>query len=290
MIREFGQLSVLEALSPSMQAPSLERSLPRLAMAGLRDVIDGAHQWRLWYLLGSSDMRRRYARSRLGQLWIMLSSAIMISTMGLVWSFLWKQPVAEMLPFVAVSMIVWQLVSGVLIEAAAVLPANGHYFLNQYTPASTVLLSLMYRQGVTFLLNIIFPVVIAIVLGAPVSLYAVLALPGLALLLISCFWIAFVIAILCTRFRDLVQIVSSVLQVAIFVTPVLWKPELLSSGAQRLVVWNPLAVLVSVVRDPLLGRPVSANYWLVALLVALGGLMMALPFIGRYRRRLIYWL
>ena len=256
----------------------------------MSDVVDGARQWRLWYLLGSSDMRRRYARSRLGQAWIMLSSAITISTMGLVWSFLWKQPVAEMLPFVAVGMIVWQLLSGVLTEATSVLAANGHYFLNQYTPASTVLFSLLYRQGVTFLLNILFPIALALAFGMAITPQVLLVVPGLVLLGLACFWMAFVIAILCTRFRDLIQIVNSVLQVAMFITPVLWKPELLSPAAQHYVVLNPFAVLVAVVRDPLLGRPLPVTYWLAALALAVGGMMLALPFIGRYRRRLIYWL
>lgn len=274
----------------SVEAPAARSALLALARVGARDIGDGARQWRLWYLMGSSDMRRRYARSRLGQLWIMLSSAITISTMGLVWSYLWHQPVHEMLPFVAVSMITWQFIAGVLTEATTVLPANGHYFLNQYMAASTSIFALLYRNGVTFLLNILFPLALALIFGTPITTGIVLALPGLVLLAIACTWVGFVIAILCARFRDIIQIVSSVLQVAIFVTPVLWKPELLRQQAQALLIWNPLAVLVSIVRDPLLGRPVPLAYWGAAMLVSVGGLVLALPFIGRFRRRLIYWL
>jgi lipopolysaccharide transport system permease protein len=101
---------------------------------------------------------------------------------------------------------------------------------------------------------------------------------------------AFVTAILCARFRDLIQIVNSVLQVAIFLTPVLWKPELLPPEAQSLMILNPLAVLVTIVRDPLLGRAVPIEFWAAALFIAVGGFLIALPFIGRYRRRFIYWL
>ena len=265
-------------------------TLAGLAQAGTRDVLDGARQWRLWYLMGSADMRRRYSRSRLGQIWIMLSSAIMISSMGLVWSTLWRQPVAEMLPFVGIGMIVWQLIAGILTEASTILPSSGHYFRNQYMAASTVLFSLLYRQSITCLLNILFPFGLGLAMGSHITVEALLVLPGLVLMLVTCFWLSFVIAILCTRFRDLTQIVSSVLQVAFFVTPVLWKPELLSPVAQRLIPWNPLAVMVSVVRDPLLGRTVPLTYWLIASGVALGGLALAFPFIGSFRRRLIYWL
>lgn len=262
----------------------------KFASAGAQDIIDGALDWRLWYLMGSADMRRRYARSKLGQLWIMISSAIMISTIGFVWSYLWRQPIHEMLPFVAVGLIVWQLTLGILSEACTVLPENSRYFLNQYVPASTIIFSLLYRHGATFLLNMIFPIGLCVAFGVPISIHAVLAIPGLVLLVVTCFWIAFVLAILCARFRDVVQIVSSILQVAIFLTPVFWKPEFLSREAQGWLVYNPLGVLISIVRDPLIGRPVPASYWIAAVLFAFGGLLLVLSFIGRFRRRLIYWL
>jgi len=117
-----------------------------------------------------------------------------------------------------------------------------------------------------------------------------LALPGLLLLLVACFWMSFVIAILCTRFRDVVQIISGIFQVAIFVTPVLWKPEMLPLEAQQYLAWNPLGVLISVVRDPLLGRAVPLGDWAFAIAISVGGLLLALPIIGRFRRRLVYWL
>ena len=260
------------------------------ALDGLRDIVDGGRQWRLCYLMGSADMRRRYARSKLGQLWIMISSAILISGIGVVWSYLWQQPVHDMLPFVAIGLVTWQLLSGVLNDATTVLPANSHYFLNQYTAASTVLLSMLYRHAATLLLNLIFPMVLSGTLGVTFSMGVLLALPGLLLVLVACFWMSFVIAILCTRFRDVAQIVAGILQVALFITPVLWKPEMMPQEALRYLTWNPLGVLVSVVRDPLLGRAVPLDDWLFAIGIALGGLLLALPIIGRFRRRLVYWL
>jgi lipopolysaccharide transport system permease protein len=260
------------------------------ARAGVHDILDGVRQWRIWYLLGSADMRRRYARSRLGQVWIMLSSAIMISSIGLVWSLLWRQPVNDVLPFIAVSLVVWQLVSGVLTDATTILPANSHYFFNQYMAASTIIFSALYRQLITFLLNMIFPIGLALSMGVNVTSGALLALPGLILVCVACLWMGFVVAVLCTRFRDLIQLVNSALQVAFFITPVLWKPEFLSPADQTLVLWNPLADLLAIVRDPLLGRPVSAGCWIAASLVAVGGLLLSLPIIGRFRRRIVYWL
>ncbi|MBV8827827.1 MAG: ABC transporter permease [Hyphomicrobiales bacterium] len=257
---------------------------------GWQDLIDGARQWRLCHLLATADMRRRFARSKLGQIWIMLSSAIYISAIGVVWSQLWHQPPREILPYVAVGMMAWQLISSIINESTTALQTSSNYFLNQYTSTSAIVYAVIYRNTFIFVLNMVFPLLICIALGVQFTAYALLSILGAVLLIITCIWMAFVVAILCARFRDIVQIVSSVIQIVFFLTPILWKPELLPPESRVIVDWNPFAVLISIVRDPLLGRPVPLKFWLASCLLAFGGLLVTLPFFGRYRRRVVYWL
>ena len=54
--------------------------------AGLEELVDGLHNWRVWHLLGLNELRHRYARSRFGQLWLTLSTAVMIGVLAIVWS------------------------------------------------------------------------------------------------------------------------------------------------------------------------------------------------------------
>jgi ABC-type polysaccharide/polyol phosphate export permease len=261
-----------------------------LFSSGAADVIQGALQWRLWYLIGSSEMRRRYARSRLGQLWIILTSAIAVSTIGLVWSYLWAQPVREILPYIAVGLVVWQLIAAILIESTTLLPANIRYFHNQYMPTSTIVFALAFRHGATFFINLIFPLILSFALGLRPSSYAFFAIPGVLLTLIWCLWMSLMLSILCTRYRDIIQVVNNLVQVAIFLTPVLWMPELLSTRSQNLLPWNPFGVFVAIVRDPLLGRDVTWAYWMSAVIFSLGGFCASLPLLGRGRRHIVYWI
>ena len=253
-------------------------------------MLEGALQWRLWYLIGASEMRRRYARSRLGQLWIILTSAITVSTIGLVWSYLWAQPVREILPYIAVGLVVWQLISAILIELTTLLPANIRYFHNQYMPISTIVFALAFRHGATFFMNLIFPLILSFSLGLRPSSSALFAIPGVLLTLIWCLWMSLMLSILCARYRDIVQVVNNLIQVAIFLTPVLWTPELLSTRSQGLLPWNPFAVFVAIVRDPLVGRDVTWAYWVSAVIFSLGGFCASLPFLGRGRRHIVYWI
>jgi lipopolysaccharide transport system permease protein len=280
----------MSSTTASLRDAGPARNLLDYGVLGGRDLVDGARQWRLCHLLATADMRRRFARSKLGQFWIMLSSAIYISVIGVVWSQLWHQPAQEILPFIAIGMMVWQLISSIVNEATTALQSSSNYFLNQYTSTAAILYAVIYRNLFIFVLNMIFPLLICLALGVEFTAYALMSILGAVLLVTTCVWIAFVIAIFCARFRDIVQIVSSVIQIVFFLTPILWKPELLPPESRTIVDWNPFAVLISIVRDPLLGRPVSAKYWSVAGLLAFGGLLVTLPFFGRFRRRVVYWL
>ncbi len=58
----------------------------------------------------------------------------------------------------------------------------------------------------------------------------------------------------CARFRDIPPIVASVMQIAFFVSPIIWKPELLKGTALELLWLNPFFTLLEIVRGPMLGE------------------------------------
>ena len=256
---------------------------------GLDDFTSGLANWRLCHLMGVSELRRRYARSRLGQFWLTISMGVMVAALGLMWATLWKMPVAEMLPHVAVGLVVWALINGVLSEAATVFVGVGPMFLNQGMRFSTAILALVYRHLLIFAHNAVILIVVFGWFQKPIGLSSTAALAGLLLLVITLTWCSYLVAIACTRFRDLTQVVSNFLLVAFFLTPVLWKEDSLSVGHQWIVALNPFALFLSLIRDPLFNQVPSASSWVAAISVAGVGLILAIPAIGHTRNRIIYW-
>lgn len=258
--------------------------------AGWVELVDAAWAWRVWHLIGIGDLRRRYARSRIGQFWLTLSSGISIGIIGVMWSLLWKMPVAEILPFLAASMVIWQLLSGIITDATTAFPASAHYLLSQRIACATIVLSLIYRNLLVFLHNAVIIVIVFLIFNRPLSVGAFLVFPALLLTAVSAVWWGYVVATLCARFRDLVPAVQSLLQLVFYLTPIVWKPDFLPEHWRWLNLANPFAVYVSIIRDPLMGEPFAPLPWVLAAAIAAGGLVLSLPFIGRFRRRLLYWL
>jgi lipopolysaccharide transport system permease protein len=71
---------------------------------------------------------------------------------------------------------------------------------------------------------------------------------------------------------------------------VLWKPDFLSAEYHFLIDWNPFAQFLELLRNPLLGEPVRAFTWISTATIAVLGGLLAAPLIGRYERRVIYWI
>jgi len=130
---------------------------------------------------------------------------------------------------------------------------------------------------------------VALWAGISLSWSALLVIPAFLLLLVNAHALGLALGLICTRFRDVTQIVSSVMQMLMFLTPVFWLPESLPGRAQY-ILWNPLAQMLELLRKPLMGGVAEAHNWLgilgwTAAILIVSGLLFA-----KYRRRVVYWL
>ena len=116
-----------------------------------------------------------------------------------------------------------------------------------------------------------------------------LAIPGLCLLALNGAFTTLYIGIVSARFRDIPQIVASFIQVVFFVTPIMWKPELLKDHAY-IAVLNPFQHLIEIVRAPLLGTLPSLTNYAVVFLVTIVNIVFGIQFFTRYRVRISYWI
>jgi ABC-type polysaccharide/polyol phosphate export permease len=95
---------------------------------------------------------------------------------------------------------------------------------------------------------------------------------------------------LCLRFRDVQPLVGNVVQVAMFVTPILWPPDSLE-GSNRLIFvdLNPFHHVIEIVRTPLLGKIPSVESYGAVALITLAGWLLTYLFFHRFRHRIAYW-
>ena len=279
-----------EALPALQSGPAPERAWVREWRLAGRDLARCFTGWHVWALLGVSDIRLRYKRSRFGQFWITLSMAFFVAGIGAVYGGLFQQNIHDYIPYLAVNMIVWTFIQTTISESCQAFIEAAPYLRQEALPKATFIMRVMVRNLLALGHNvIIIPLVFVVFLYAP-GPAALLALPGLLLVLAGVFAASVSLALLCTRFRDMPQIVGNLLQLAFFVTPVMWHVEQLGSNAVYVEVLNPFAAFLRVVSEPLLGHvPTPQTY--LTVLVALAVLsLVAWPCFARFRARIVYWL
>ena len=256
----------------------------------LKDISQGLAKWQLAWLLGIGDIKQRYARSRLGQFWITLSMLIFIVAIGIVYSFLFHQEIKTFLPYVACNYVVWSWISSSILESSTVFVHAQNYIKQTPIPRSVFVLRTLIRNFINFLHNILIIFLVFLCMLYPVTWPIFLAVPGFMFIIACGFFSCLSIGVICTRFRDLPQIVQSVMQILMFLTPVMWPTTSLSKEAQAIVEYNPLAALMHVVSEPLQGIVPSLWDYSLASLTLLFCMFTGWGIFARFRARIVYWL
>ena len=109
------------------------------------------------------------------------------------------------------------------------------------------------------------------------------------LVILNGMWFALFMGIVATRYRDIPEIMNNIMQIAFFMTPILWMPDMIGRGLGVLD-FNPFYHFVELLRAPLLGQAPDALSWWVVLGITAGGWIVAFLLFARYRGRVAYWL
>jgi ABC-2 type transport system permease protein len=256
--------------------------------AAIADITEGLQRWRLWGLMGWQDIKLRYRRSMLGPFWLTVSMGVTVGALGVLYGQLLGISLRDYLPFLALGFLIWGLISNVITDACSTLASAEGMIKEIRLPYSLYVFRMMWRNVITFCHNVLVYLIVAVVFHVKPSLATLLVVPALALILINALSFGLTASIVCARFRDVPQIVASVLQLLFFLTPIIWKPELLKDRP-FLVDWNPFYHFVEIVRAPLLGGAPSAESWLYVGATTLISGLLSIVFLGRYRRYIPYW-
>lgn len=268
-------------------------SSSRTFKRAFEDLRDGFAHRELWFHLGWQDIKQRYRRSVLGPFWITIATGVSAIAMGVLYGTLFNLDVPTFLPYVALGFIIWNLISGSILEGADVFMSNEGLIKQLPTPLSVHVYRLVWRQMILFAHNIVIYVGILIVFPQPLHWTALAAIPALALIAINAVWVSLVFGILSTRYRDIAPLLGSIVQLLFFMTPIIWTEQTLvgtgNEGRAKIAEINPLYHFLDIVRTPLLGGDQQLYHWVIVLVITVLGWGLALLAMRNYRARVAYW-
>jgi lipopolysaccharide transport system permease protein len=254
-------------------------------------VINLVINYHRWFYPAYISLRTRFTRTTLGPFWETASTAVFISFAGVLWAKIFNQDVKSFVPFLFTGMIIWKFYSGIInsgcsayIENTAIIKSVKHVFLVHNLKNVT-------KDFLLFLCNLPLCILVNFILGVKINFNIFLFFINLPIIIIASVSLSYLLSLLCLRFRDFIYLISSLMQLIFFFTPIFFKPEQLGTkGIMYVVNPNFIYHYVELLRQPLLGNvPTFLNYF-VTILFTFFLLILSKLFYKKYNLRVPYWL
>jgi ABC-2 type transport system permease protein len=267
----------------------LYQQKPINQMTAVDDIRTGWSAKKAWSYIAYEDIKKKYRRTFFGPLWISAEYAIFIVTKGLIFSILLKVNIKEFFPYLAAGFLIWRLIVGVINQSTTVFIQSKNIIETLPLPFSFHVFRLVYTQFLNFFHYMLVFIVIAILSGLSLSRATPLFFVGMAVLSLLFVGITFIQGTLCCKFRDIIPLTQSITTLAFFVTPILWKKEMMGRRGW-IADYNPFYHLIEIVREPLLGNFPSVLSWQVSISLTVLSLLLALILFAKYRKSIYFWL
>lgn len=256
--------------------------LPVLASA-LDDLTAGLRLRRVWVALASEGIGDQHRRTTLGPLWLLINYLAFAGT----FIFIFNQGDigSGYSAYVATGLLVWFFMMEIVTTSVTLFVREESFIKGTTLPLSVY----VFRDTLQAMIRDAYALVgcIALLLlgGVAISTAWLWAGLGLVVILIAAPAVTMVFAFLGVFFPDAQFIVSNLMRVGMFVTPVFWSPGGGGGIQEAFYRYNPFTYFLEIVRDPIMtGEPAfqALGYCLV---ITAGMWILALLLLGRFRRQ-----
>ena len=256
----------------------------------IREFVNALHFWRIWNIATIYKIVLNYRRTYLGTAWLMVGITLIVIVKSFLFSGILNLPSERIIPNLAIGMLVWRLLVGIVNGSCDALSTNKSNFEQGYFPLFTPVLSTIVHHSFIFMHALIPMLAISFYFALPHWGNLFLVIPGLVLICFTAIPIGYILSVLCARFRDLANLIHAIMGVLFFMTPVIWIPEMATGFRQWIVLLNPFYHFMEIIRDPIVAQPIVSLNWIVALLSGIFAWVVSYILYSYYGRRVLIWL
>jgi lipopolysaccharide transport system permease protein len=248
---------------------------------GLKELI---RYRELFYFFTWRDIKVKYKQAALGFLWAILQPLIMMFIFTLIGSKL-NVDTEGIDPhvFALSGLIIWNIFSNGLLNSANSMIANANIIKKIYFPRLIVPMSSILTALFDFCFTLLIYIIIVFIKDhSPDWIRVLYCLPvALILTVLTTFGLGTFLAALNVKYRDFQYVIPFLIQLLLFVNPVIYSSKMFDTGWQAWVMkLNPIANAINLCRNSFTGKPID---WAS---VGMGfGVALIIFFIGIYTFR-----
>ena len=235
--------------------------------------------WNLFLSLVSRDIRARYRRTLLGPLWAIIP-AIMSTA---IFSFLNRvisidTDGAPYLVFVFAATVPWTFFQSSVTRTPYGVLSNGSILTKMAVPRIIFPLVIIATTFFDFLMSSLVLLAVLLLYGMPVTAAWLWLLPLVIMLALLAFAVGIGITSFTIYRRDMLHGIGHIMQVWLFLTPVIYSAGELESNLRIIYLLNPMVGIIGGFREVLVfGNPPDPGLLLISFVIMLASLAVALP-------------
>ena len=243
--------------------------------------------WRYRELLGFlslRDIQVRYKQTLLGALWAVLQPlALMIALTAL--RTIMGMGGAQVPVLIFAALLPWTFFAASVTASTNSLVANAHLLRKIYFPRLIIPLAAVGAPLLDY--GIAFVVLAAMMWWFQVAFtWQLLLLPVLVVTtIIAALGVGVMLSALTVKYRDFRYVVTLLIQVWFFATPVIYCVAEIPLQYRWLMMLNPMGGTIAAFRAAVMGTPIDFVAWAVSAQVALLCLLVGLVYFGRAERQ-----
>lgn len=234
------------------------------------------HRELIWELV-KRDFIGRYKGSVFGVLWSLFNPLLLLAIYTFVFSVAfkakWGTGGESKITFAIVlfsGMIVHGLFAECLNRAPVLIASNSNYVKKVIFPLEILPWMALFSALLNFLIGFGVLLVFCALAGVAVKGGVLLIPVALFPLILMIMGLSWAFASLGVYLRDLAQVMGMATTIALFLAPIFYPIEALPEAYRKLLVWNPITLPVTSLRDLMLwGKPIQWDLWAISLAIGL---------------------
>jgi len=217
------------------------------------------------FKLVSKNLKGKYAGSSLGILWAFINPLLLALIVGFVFTKILKMNIENFYLFIIAGLLPWTFLATSLQEAAVSIPAHASVLKQFSFPREFIPLSCVLANFILLLLGLLTVLPVFILINAKIVLLLPCLVPVLLIHLMFAAGLSLVFSATYVYFRDIGQLLNTLLIFWLWLTPVFYSMEMIPQGYRILFACNPMTLYIGLYRAVLLG---TGNGTLVSFLTA----------------------
>lgn len=214
--------------------------------------------WRhreLLLTMARRDVQIRYKQAVVGIMWVVLQPILSSVIFTFIFSYLAKIP-SQGVPypiFVFSGLLLWQYFSRVVSEGSVSLVANAGIITKIYFPRLLIPMTVAFSAGVDFLLASLILIAMMLLFGVAVPWTVIFVPVCMVMAGLLGYGISLWLAPLNAVYRDVGIVLPFIVQIVMYLTPIIYPLSIVPAKLQWLFVMNPVATIVGTMRWAVLG-------------------------------------